>query len=65
MTSASVSRSIASTFVTELNAIVVVLEEWLIFGGIVYDLTRCGLDQRVCTVDKMHDELRLATAHRA
>ena len=43
----------------ELDAILVVLEEWLIFGEIVYDLTRCGLDHHVCTVDETHDELRL------
>jgi len=42
--------------VTKLDAILVV------FGKILYDLTRCGFDQRVRTVDEMHDERRLAAA---
>jgi len=49
----------------ELNAILVALEERLIFCGIVYDLTRCGLDHRNRTVDESHDELCLAVAHPA
>jgi len=51
--------------VTKRDAILVVFEEWLIFGEIVYDLTRCGLYQHVRTVDEMHDELRLAAARLA
>jgi len=43
----------------EVDTSFVALEEQLIFGEIVYDLSRCWLDHRVRIFDESHDEIRL------